>query len=260
MWMIRLAATVAVAAGTVVAAPAAAASAPSFCEGLGGAWDGHYCTTEVPSPRKATRYVKMAVPGDLVDHPVAGPPIRDYLTKLFTNWRNKGAAMVVDSWGNENYEIFQHGDALSVVFHEDYHANGPWVSNAYRTFTFDMAQGRQLQLSDITRDGVDPLATIPQLGAPYIVEALDRAFWEHQPGSYPFVPERWTPDKPYSGGYRAWALTPTELILYLPDYPVAVDAPIPYDQKQWSMDGGNVQPHIPLSALASILRPEYGGA
>lgn len=260
MWRIRLAVSAAVAAATVAGAPAATASAPSFCEGLGGAWDGQYCNTNVPSPRQATRYVRMAIPGDLIDNPVAGPPIQDYLSKLFNNWRAKGSAMVVDSWGNENYQIFQHGSALSAVFHEDYHADGPWVSNGYRTFTFDMAQGRQLQLADIAKPGVDPYAEIPKLGAPYIVQALDRAFWEHQPGTYPFVADRWTPDKPYSGGYRSWALTPDELILYMPDYPVGNDAPVPYNQKQWSMDGGNVQAHIPLSALAPILRPEYGGA
>lgn len=259
MWATRLIAGLAVASATVAAAPVAAASAPSFCAGLGGAWDGAYCVTDVHSERLATRYIRMAVPGDLVDHPVAGPPIRDYLSKLFGNWKTKGAAMIADSWGNENYQIFQHGNALSVVFHEDYHSDGPYINNGYRTFTFDMAGGRPLQLADIVRPGVDPLASIPQLGGPYIVEALDRAFWEHRPGDYPFVAERWTPDKVYSGGYRAWALTPDELILYMPDYPVGHDAPIQYNQMQWNMDGGNVQAHIPLAALAPILRPEYGG-
>ncbi|PRC52474.1 mannan-binding protein, partial [Mycobacterium sp. ITM-2017-0098] len=28
---------------------------------------------------------------------------------------------------------------------------------------------------------------------------------------------------------------------------------------QWSMDGGTVEAHIPLSALAPVLRPEFGG-
>ncbi|BBY55678.1 DUF3298 domain-containing protein [Mycobacterium koreense] len=261
MWMTRFVVSAALAVGTLVAAPSAAASAPSFCEDLGGSFDGHFCNTEVHSERNATRYIHMAVPGDLIEHPTAGPPIRDYLTKLFTNWRSKGASMVQDSFGNENYEIFQHGNALSAVFHEDYHADGPWINNAYKTFTFDMAQGRQLQLPDVFKDGVDPYAEIPVLGNQYIVEALDRAFWEHSPGSYPFTPDRWTPDKAFSGGYRSWALTPTELILYMPDYPVGHDSPVQYDQlQQWSMDGGNVQAHIPLSALAAILRPEYGGA
>jgi hypothetical protein len=212
----------------------------------------------VVSERKATRDIKVAVPGDLVDNPTTGPAIREYLRNLFNNWRTKGASMVQDSWGQANFEVFQHGNALSVVFHEDYHADGPWFNNAYRTFTFDMATGKRLELADITRPGVDPHAAIPPLADPFISEALDRAAPPHAPGSYPFSPDRWTPDKPFSGGYQAWALTPDELILYLPDYPVAHDTPIQYGQpQQWSMDGGAVQPRIPLSALSSILRPEY---
>ena len=43
---------------------------------------------------------------------------------------------------------------------------------------------------------------------------------------YPFIVDRWTPDKVYSGAYKAWALTPDELIIYMPDYPVGHDEPI----------------------------------
>lgn len=244
----------------VTAAPTASASAPSFCGDLGGVWDGQYCHTAVVSERNATRDITMAIPGDLVDHPTTGAVIREYLTNLFTTWRTKAASMVQDSWGEENYEIFQHGTTLTTVFHEAYHADGPWTNNAYRTFTFEMAAGRQLQLTDLTKPGVDPLEAIPPLAEPFIEQALDRAFWEHQPGTYPFTIDRWTPDKAFSGGYKAWALTPNELILYLPDYPVGHDSPIQYNQwQQWSMDGGTVRPHIPLATLAPILRPEFGG-
>jgi hypothetical protein len=157
--------------------------------------------------------------------------------------------------------VFTHGRALSVAFHEDYHADGPAFNNAYRTFTFDMTGGRRLQLADITKPGLDPLTAIPPLAEPSIQDALDHAAWQHNPGTYPFTLDRWTPDKVFSGGYKAWALTPDELILYMPDYPVGHDSPIQYGQsEQWSMDGGAVEPHIPLSALSSVLRPEFGGA
>jgi hypothetical protein len=168
------------------------------------------------------------------------------------NWRSASARMVADSWGEANFETFQRGNLRTVVFHENYHAEGTALNNAYRTFTFDLASGRQLQLADV----VDP-AAVPALGAPFIQAALDQAPPPHDPGSYPFIAARWTPDMVYSGGYNAWALTPTELILYMPDYPVARDAPIDFTPGAllWSMDGGTVQPHIPLSALAPALRP-----
>lgn len=50
--------------------------------------------------------------------------------------------------------------------------------------------------------------------------------------------------------------TPEELILYMPDYPVGHDEPINFSPglPQWYLDGGTVQAHIPLSALAPVLR------
>jgi hypothetical protein len=250
-----------VAATTVLSAPAARASAQSFCGELDGDFDGLHCRTVVTSPRKADRDIRVAIPGDLVDNPSTGPVIREYLRALYTNWKAKGADMVQDSWGEENFQQFTHGSTMSVVFHEDYHADGPRFNNAYRTFTFDLASGKQLQLADIVKPGLDPLTAISPLAEPFIGDALDRAAPAHQPGTYPFTVDRWTPDKVYSGGYKAWALTPDELIIYMPDYPVAHDNPINYQPGMpvWSMDGGAVESHIPISALAAVLRPGYAG-
>lgn len=236
----------------------ARASAPSFCGELGGDWDGQYCHTTVTSERNAVRDIKVALPGELIDNPTTGAVVRDYLHTLVNNWRNANAHMVADSYGEENFEIFRHGSLLSAVFHEDYHADGPQPNNAYRTFTFDMASGRRLSLLDLTTS--DPLTAIPPLAQPFIATALNQAPPQHDPGTYPFVVDRWTPDKVYSGAYKAWALTPDELILYMPDYPVAHDEPLNFTPgvMQWSMDGGTVQAHIPLSALGPVLRSGFG--
>ena len=245
-----------------VTAPTAAASAVSFCDQLGGQWNGQYCQTSLRSERNAVRDIKVAIPAELVDDPVAGPIVREYLTTLVDNWKRVGVHMVADSFGEENFQIFRHGNTMSAVFRETYHADGPDFNNAYRTFTFDMAAGRQLQLSDLTNPGVDPLSAIPPLAQPFVEQALDQAPPPHQPGTYPFLADRWTPDEVYSGGYKARALTPDELILYMPDYPVAHDTPLDFTPglMQWSMDGGTAQTHIPLAALSPILRPEYRGA
>lgn len=256
-WSLTIALVVAALGG----APDAAASATSFCDDLGGAWTGQYCQTSVVSEREAVRDIKVAIPAELIDDPAVGPVLRDYLSTLVDNWRTAGVRMAADSFGEGNYQIFRRGDALSLVYHETYHADGPDFNNAYRTFTFDMSTGTRLQLADLTKPGVDPLAAIPPLAQPYIVAALDAAPPPHQPGSYPFIVDRWTPDKVYSGGYRAWALTADELILYMPDYPVGRDTPTDFTPgvMQWSMDGGTVKAHIPLAALSAVLRPEFGG-
>ncbi|MGE2714269.1 mannan-binding protein [Mycolicibacterium litorale] len=248
-------------AALLAAAPPASASAVSFCDELGGSWNGQYCQAAVESERKAVRDIKVAIPAELVDDPAVGPVVRDYLSTLVRNWRTVGMKMVADSFGEANYQIFRRGPVTSAVFRETYHADGPDFNNAYRTFTFDMAGGTRLQLADLVKPGLDPLAAIPPLAHPFIVRALDAAPPPHQPGTYPFVADRWTPDKVYSGGYKAWALTPDELVLYMPDYPVGRDSPTDFTPgiMQWSMDGGTVQAHIPLAALAPILRPEFGG-
>jgi hypothetical protein len=255
MLISRLVATVAVVTALAIhGSPNAHASAPSFCSELGGTWDGQYCHTAVTSERNAVRDIKVALPDDLLDNPTTGPVIRDYLRTLYNNWRNANAHMAADSYGEENYQEFRHGNLLSAVFHEDYHADGPKPNNAYRTFTFDMASGRRLQLSDLTTS--NPLTAIPPLARPFVEAALNEAPPQHDPGSYPFIIDRWAPDKVYSGAYKAWALTPDELIIYMPDYPVAHDEPLDFTPGalQWFMDGGTVQAHIPLSALGPALR------
>lgn len=246
----------AISVGTALAgAPIASASASSFCDQIGGQWNGQYCHATVPSDRKAVREINIAIPGE-IDNAVLGSTISTYLTNLMNNWRSVGQGMAYDSWGDANFEVFQHGGIHTVVFHEGYHTEGTAMNDAYRTFAYDQSTGRQVQLSDLLSPG-NTLASIPPLAAPFIQDALDQAAPPHDPNTYPFMPERWTPDKVYSGGYKAWALTPTELILYLPDYPVARDTPIDFTpgHYQWSMNGGAVQPRIPLSALAPILRP-----
>jgi len=259
MRMAGLAGVVIAAATSVAFAPAASAApstAASFCDQIGGQWNGQYCHATVVSERKGVREINIAIPPD-VDSAI-GEVIGGYLGTLMNNWRTAAAQMYQNSWGDANFETFQHGNIRTVVFHETYNSestarlDGPAIQSAYRTFTFDQNSGRQLQLSDV----VDP-ASIPALGAPFIQTALDAALPPHQPNTYPFIPERWTPDKVYSGGYKAWALTPDELILYMPDYPVARDTPIDFTPGSylWSMSGGTVQPRIPLSALAPALRP-----
>lgn len=244
-------------AASVLTAPGAAASAVSLCDQMGGQWNGQYCHATVPSNRNAVREVNIAIPAE-ADNPVIGAAISNYLITLMGNWRSAGANMYQNSRGDANFEVFHHGNIHTVVFHETYDSEstgrfeGAAIQSAYRTFAFDSASGRQVQLADL----VD-ISAIPALGAPFIQAALDQAIPAHEPNTYPFTPDRWTPDKVYSGGYKAWALTPDELILYMPDYPVARDTPIDFAPTHyiWSITGGVVQPRIPLSALAPALRP-----
>ncbi len=211
-----LVALVLASAATVPNVANAGASATSFCGDLGGNWDGQYCHASATSERNAVRDIKVAVPDDLVDNPTTGPVIRDYLRTLVNNWKNANSRMAADSYGEENFEVFRHATCSARCFTRTNHADGPQPNNAYRTFTFDMASSRRVQLSDLTTS--NPLIAIPPLAQPFLETALNQAPPPHDPGSYPFRADRWTPEKVYSGAYKAWALTPDELILYMPDY------------------------------------------
>ena len=162
-----LAGAVITAAASLTTAPGASASPAGFCDQIGGQWNGQYCHASVKSERLAVREINIAIPGEL-DDPAMGKVIGDYLSALMNNWRSASVRMVADSWGEANFETFQRGNLRTVVFHENYHAEGTALNNAYRTFTFDLASGRQLQLADV----VDP-AAVPALGAPFIQAALD---------------------------------------------------------------------------------------
>ena len=126
----------ALAAATLAIAPVAAASPLTFCAELAGQWSGQYCHTSVTSDREALRDIKVAIPVEVIDDPVAGPVLRDYLSTLVGNWTRVGQGMAADSFGEANYQLFRRGDTVSVVFRETYHADGPDFNNAYRTFTF----------------------------------------------------------------------------------------------------------------------------
>ncbi|WP_431306147.1 mannan-binding protein [Mycobacterium hubeiense] len=247
----------------VATAPAANASAAEFCSELGATWDGTNCTTLVTSTRNADRFISLGLPVPLLDDPTAGPVLRDYYRRLMDGWRKSAADTPRESSASSYYEILSGPGAVqSVVVHENFEPFGIQANNAYRTFVFDMAQGRRLSLADLFKPGVDPMTAIPPAAAPVLPAALDAAAPPHAPNTYPFTVQEWQPgpDGPnYTGEYRAFALSADHLMLYMPDEPMQREDPFPRDRLVWSMDGGTVRIRVPLSVLAGSLRPEYGG-
>ncbi|MDQ2628948.1 MAG: mannan-binding lectin [Actinomycetota bacterium] len=258
---------VAMAASTVAAllgcAPVAAGSAPSFCDELQATWDGRRCTTLVVSSRKAERYIAFELPEPLLDHPGTGPVVRDFYHRLMTGWRASGTEAIRDSSAIAYSDSFSGPGAVqSLVVHECLEPFGMQANNAYRTFVFDTDKGSRLTLDELFKPGVDPKRVIPAAAAPVLPAALDAAAPPHAPHTYPFTVEEFQPGPAgpgYTGGYRAFALSPEELILYLPDAPMLRENPQPADRLVWSMDGGAVIVRVPLTALSGSLRPEYGG-
>lgn len=255
---------VGVAVALVGIAPVANAAAEQFCGELGAEWNGARCTTLVTSPRKAEMFISFALPGRLLDNPTSGPALRSYYHRLMDGWRKTGSVTPRDSSATADYQIYPGPGAVeSLIVHENFEPFGVQANNAYRSFVFDMAEGRRLTLADLFKPGVDPMTAIPPVAASLLPPVLDAAPPPHQPNTYPFTVEEWEPGPEgpgYTGEYRTFALSPDHLTLYMPDGPMQRENPTPPDRFVWSMDGGTVQLQIPLSALAGSLRPEYGGA
>ncbi|WP_078293089.1 DUF3298 domain-containing protein [Mycobacterium sp. D16R24] len=252
----------AVCIGFTTLAAASPARADNVCDAaLDGQWDrrNDTCTTMIVSQRQAVMALKVDLPQDLIAHPTLGPPLLGYLRDRAQTWRAEGRRMVRASDVTIDHRTYAHKTVRSVVFHEFQQTVGNPANNAFQSFTFDLDTGRQLALADLLRPGVDPRTTLPPLARPFLTESLDHARPPHDTGTYPFTTDRFEPQagaSNYSGDYRAFALTPDELILFMPDRPMAHENPWPQDRLVWSMDGGAVETHIPLAALRSILRQD----
>ncbi len=247
----------------IVGAPHAMATADSWCEQLGGNWDGAACTSVVESRSGAQMLLSVRLPTQMGDDPVSSPVLHDYYSRLVDGWRATGHSTPRDSSARADYELLAGPGAVqSVLVHETFEPFGMQANNAFRSFVFDMASGHRLTLTDLFNPGVDAVQAVSAAAAPLLPAALDAAAPPHAPGTYPFTVQEWQPGiegSGYSGDYRAFALTTDSLLLYMPDQPMQRENPSPRDRLVWSMDGGTVRVAVPLSALANSLRPQYGG-
>jgi hypothetical protein len=238
---------------------ASPATADTSCGAvLGGAWDDHdgSCATQLTSQRQAIMTMTVGYPRELVDDPTAGPALRDYLRNRVDSWRTTAVTMVRANEASVDSKTYSHGPVTSVVFHEYWWSVGNMQNNAYHTYSFDLESGRRLQLADL----VTSLTALSPLVRPYLDPVLDAAQPPHDPGTYPFTPDKFEPQPDgsgYSSNYQAFAVTGDELVLYMPDAPMQHENPWPQDRFVWSMDGGTVEVHVPLSALTSVLRSQY---
>jgi Protein of unknown function (DUF3298) len=265
LWITPVAAMV-LAAGALMSAPAVSAVQDTWCApGLGGNWDepGGRCTLSMVTRANATVDMSLAMPTELLNDPTAGPILQGYALERGRTWRATAEALMRDNVSFVESTVYSHSDTVkTAVLHEDFHTLTTNANNAYRTFTFDLQRHKLLQLNDIFAPGINPLTAIPPLAEPYLVDALAAAPPPHVANVYPFIPDRWQPQPDgsgFSGNYRAFALTPDELILYMPDAPMLHENPPPHNSWQWSMDGGAVTIHIPLAVLRPILAAPYAG-
>lgn len=136
-----------------------------------------------------------------------------------------------------SYERFPFSeDIFTLRLNMYYYTGGAHPNLDFKTFTFDLAQQKELTLADIFRQDVNPWPVIAPLVEQNIIEQLGEEVdteWVHTGSGE-------NPDN-----YQHFALTPDSLIFFFPPYQVTAYA------------FGPVTVEIPLAAISDLLNPEF---
>lgn len=219
-----------------VASPSAAGD--HLCAGVHGSWDAKSKRCTLTKDANGTHVeVKASYPVDLVDNPTSGPVLTAFVQKFFADYGQTDTNGAGDA--NLSFKLLEHGPNTKTVFFQAdwYFSSMPHPGGQITTFTFDLGQNKQLQLSDLFCQGVDPLSAIPPVARPFVQQALT--------GS-PFRTEQFEPNQTegeYADNYQAWALDGDALVLYMPAGRGPGGVPPAF-----------VTPRIPLADFSSILR------
>lgn len=235
--------------------PAATTPVPApstnFCVSIGGSWDEpqESCRLTTTNGRGLTAKIAMKYPAGLVDNSSApAPALRAHLQKWVAEFQPPQSPQkdtAGEGSANLAYTATERpGVAKSVVLRSDWFIPGMAHPNSsISTFTFSLKDGAEIRLTDLFCAGIDPVKALPPLVRPYIQHSLDTIG-----GSFAqaFRAEDFEPSTSpgsLANNYQAWALDGDNLVLYMPG-----------EGGPAGMPAGFLQPHIPFTALNSILR------
>ncbi len=210
----------------------APSSSQRLCESVGGTWepDSRVCGATGTNAQHISVVVTAQYPEDLIDAPISGPTIKQFLGDYFTSYTHPDDQQVQDGSARLTYARFEHSpNIVSVVFTNNWHLGGPHPNDAITTFTFDLERNKVMQLTDLLCDrDAEPLDTVPALVRPYVQQAVaPHPVEQYEPG----------PASQYTDDYRSWYLDGADLVLLMPS--ARID---PAHAGQW-------QPRMPLTAL-----------
>ncbi|MFN8448076.1 MAG: DUF3298 and DUF4163 domain-containing protein [Anaerolineae bacterium] len=183
-----------------------------------------------------------------VDYPLdlaQNPLIADAVDPFIAQTKNDLLQFLMEGFnpGPAQYELdvtyatSQRGDnLLSLIFTEYVYTGGAHPTTVFKTFTFDLHADRVLMLDDLFKPGIDPYptlgATVEDLLRQQLAGISDDDFIHSGAGENP-------------DNYQNFALDGSDLVFYFPPAQVAAHAAGPQILR------------VPLSALSSILAPEY---
>lgn len=224
-------------AGTLGVAVADPPAAVALCTDVGGTWDATSSTCATTGTN--ANHIKVAVsaqyPADLLDDATAGPVLKEFVRKFFTDYGHPDDAMTRDGDAQLTYQRFQHApNTVSVLFTNFWYLGGAHPNDDITTFTFDLAAHKQLALADLFCS--TDAASVNQLLDPLVKRYARSTFT--RTGSNESLPDY----TEYTDGYRAWVLDGDELVIQMPA------------GRTGPVHAGMFVARIPLSALGPNLR------
>ncbi|MGL6236410.1 MAG: RsiV family protein [Segniliparus sp.] len=230
--------------GGLAAAPASADQA-GVCAAAGGTWREHgQYPRQTQEPRcefqenlSADRAISYSspVPEDLLGDAWAESQLAAFIKGRVSALRSSISSAPQSLASADIFEHQKHQHSASVqslVFHELADLGGAHPNDAYLTMTFDLAEHRRLAIGDVFKAGTNLQSAITPLVLRYAPKnaRLDQLSIGNGYNT---------------GTYTTFALTPTELVVYLPE------------ERVGPVNAGAFTTHIPLAAFGDTLRPEY---
>lgn len=194
--------------------------------------------------------VSAVYPLELVGKGVAETTIDTYLQHTQQTFEESytpdySLPSFLNNWSmNISYELYHFSDdVVSIKFTNDYYTGGAHPNHDFTTFTFDLADDRQIYLQDLFVEGSDPWKVIAPIVQQDLEEHLAEVFGTALSDDDKNIITIGAGENP--DNYQNFALTSDSLIFFFPPYQVAAYA------------AGAQEVSIPLDQLSDILKPEY---
>jgi len=214
-----------------------------ICSQKGGIWNAEDTTCNI----QHSIDIEISYPVTLAQYPIVEQTVDAFIQETRSQFLAGVTAPEMFSFpvfggfflsiGYDEYRFSE--EIVTLVFTVGDYTGGAHPNSYYRTFTYDLAQGRQLSLYDLFIEGADPLSVI----SPIVQQDLQTRIGE-------MTDPEWialgTGDNPEN--YANFAITPDALIFFFSPYQVAAYA------------AGPQQSSIPLSQISAILASPFKGA
>jgi hypothetical protein len=217
----------------------ASAQQEDACYAKNGNWNAELQKCEMQSGI----VVNVTYPLELVGSGVAEQTVDTFLTEAQTQFLASYAPDLslpayANYWSmNIDYELYSFSaNLMTVKLNIATYTGGAHGNLTFQTFTFDLAQQREIILADLFVEGVNPLATVAPLAQQNVLDQLGE-------GADPQWVQQGTSEDPLN--YQSFALTPDSLLFFFPPYQVTAYA------------YGSITVAIPLLTISPFLKPEF---